>query len=183
MRHFWMITSAALLAFSAQAMAGNSSDSAKGGKAGQAHARLLDASGKTVGTARVWDMGDGIHVEANLTGLKAAGTHGIHLHMVGQCTAPDFTSAGGHWNPMGMMHGSENPQGAHKGDLPNITVDAKGAAKLSAHISGVTLREGPNALLDADGAAIVVHAAADDYRTDPSGNSGARIACGVFMPK
>ena len=179
MQKFLMITAAALLGLSATAMAGSNYKSDKS-KGAEAHTRLLDASGKTVGTARVWDMGDGIHVEANLSALKAAGTHGIHLHMIGQCTAPDFTSAGGHWNPTGAMHGSENPQGAHKGDLPNITVDAQGAAKLSVHISGVKLREGPNALLDADGAALVLHAAADDYRTDPSGNSGARIACGVL---
>lgn len=183
MRHFLMISTAALLGLSAHAMAGEGGNEKSAAmKSGQVQTQLRDAAGKVVGTARVWDMGDGIHVEAKVHGLKAAGVHGIHLHMIGQCTAPDFASAGGHWNPTGAMHGSDNPQGAHKGDLPNIKLDAKGDGTVSAHISGVKLREGANALMDADGAALVLHAAADDYRTDPSGNSGARIACGVLSP-
>ena len=115
-------------------------------------------------------------IAVDLTGLPA-GEHGIHVHATGQCDAPAFTTAGGHFNPDSMQHGFENPQGPHHGDLRNVTVGDDGTAQqeLTAP-AGTTLA----ALLDADGAALVVHATADDYRTDPSGNSGDRIACGVI---
>jgi Cu-Zn family superoxide dismutase len=143
-----------------------------------ASAVLKGADGATKGKA--WIAGSDGHWElkVEVEGL-AAGTHGIHLHTVGACDAPDFTTAGGHLNPQGKQHGSDNPQGAHLGDLPNLTVGADGKGMLSIHLPGTTATLAP-ALFDADGAAVVVHAAADDYRTDPSGNSGARIACGVL---
>ena len=107
------------------------------------------------------------------------GVHGVHLHMTGACDAPEFTSAGGHLNPGGHQHGSDNPAGAHLGDLPNVTVGNAGTGTVTATLPGS--REAVLAqLFDADGTAIVVHANADDYRTDPSGNSGGRIACGVL---
>jgi Cu-Zn family superoxide dismutase len=113
------------------------------------------------------------------TGVRA-GTYGAHVHAVGRCDAPDFASAGPHWNPTGEQHGGSNPQGMHMGDLPNLMVDADGRGKLEITLPGTRLVAGSSAMMDADGAAIVIHERADDYRTDPSGNSGARIACGVF---
>jgi Cu-Zn family superoxide dismutase len=98
------------------------------------------------------------------------------VHAVGRCDPPGFESAGPHWNPTGREHGSQNPRGQHLGDLPNLLVGADGEGSFDLGIAGADLR----AMLDTDGAALVIHAGADDYRTDPSGNSGARIACGVF---
>jgi Cu-Zn family superoxide dismutase len=121
-----------------------------------------------------------VRVEA--AGL-APGVYGVHLHAVGRCDPPGFASAGPHWNPTGRQHGRDNPAGAHLGDLPNLNVGADGRGAVAFEVRGASLLEGgANALLDADGAAVVVHAQADDYRTDPSGNSGARIACGVLSP-
>lgn len=143
--------------------------------AGSVSAELMDASGGPKGRATVMPMADGLHVTASVQGM-AAGTYAIHVHTTGACVAPDFASAGPHWNPTTRQHGTQNPAGPHKGDLPNITVTADGTGKVSSHVMDASL----DGLLDADGAAIVVHAAADDYRTDPSGNSGGRIACGVL---
>lgn len=110
-----------------------------------------------------------------------AGVHGIHLHTAGKCEGPAFTSAGGHLNPAGHQHGKDNPAGSHLGDLPNLTVDGHGNGELVQTLSSdaTTLRA---QLFDADGAAVVIHADPDDYHTDPSGNSGARIACAVLRP-
>jgi Cu-Zn family superoxide dismutase len=118
-----------------------------------------------------------VRIEA--AGLRP-GTYGAHVHAVGRCDPPDFASAGPHWNPTGQQHGSQNPQGAHKGDLPNLMVGADGRGSVELVIPGVSLRGSRAPMLDADGAALVVHERADDYRTDPTGNSGGRIACGVF---
>jgi superoxide dismutase, Cu-Zn family len=104
------------------------------------------------------------------------GPYGMHVHAVGRCDLPDFASAGPHWNPAGKQHGQDNPAGAHAGDLPNINFRFGVANSASADIAGMSLAE----LMDADGAAIVIHEKADDYKTDPSGNSGKRIICGVF---
>ncbi len=109
------------------------------------------------------------------------GSYGAHLHAVGRCDPPGFESAGPHWNPTGQKHGKDNPAGMHKGDLPNLLVGTDGRGSFeytipNAGLSGML----PNRLIDGDGAAVVIHASADDYRTDPSGNSGARIACGVL---
>ena len=119
-----------------------------------------------------------LQVAVQAAGL-APGRYGAHIHAVGRCEGPDFESAGPHWNPGGRQHGAENPQGAHLGDLPNLAVDAEGHGRMEFSIPGATLRGG-QPLLDADGAAIVIHAAPDDFRTDPAGNSGARILCGVI---
>jgi Cu-Zn family superoxide dismutase len=106
------------------------------------------------------------------------GIHGLHVHAVGRCDSPDFASAGAHWNPAGKQHGMNNPQGPHAGDLPNVEVSANGVLAATVTLPGATMAE----LLDADGAALVLHAKADDYMTDPSGNSGGRIACAVIQP-
>ena len=140
-------------------------------------APMMDAAGRAVGRATVREVAGGLRVTVDARGLSQ-GTHGLHIHTVGRCDAPDFASAGAHWNPLGAKHGSMNPQGPHAGDLPNIVVGADGRGTLGATLAGATM----DGLLDADGAAMMVHAAADDLTTDPSGNSGARIACGVLTP-
>ncbi|MCU6455399.1 superoxide dismutase family protein [Sphingomonas sp. A2-49] len=141
----------------------------------RATASLKTATGADAGRATATEVAGGIRYTLDVKGLPV-GTHGAHVHMIGRCDAPDFTTAGGHWNPTAMKHGSMNPQGPHEGDLPNLIVGSDGRGTLGITVPGATMA----GLLDADGAAIVVHAAADDLMTDPSGNSGGRIACGVF---
>ncbi|HYZ49049.1 MAG TPA: superoxide dismutase family protein [Sphingomonas sp.] len=140
-----------------------------------ARATLKAADGASRGAATLSDTGRGLSVRVQAQGL-APGVHGIHVHTVGRCDPPDFQSAGAHWNPAGRQHGRDNPQGQHRGDLPSVNISANGRGKLNTLIPGATLAD----LLDADGAALVIHANPDDYRTDPSGNSGGRIACGVI---
>jgi superoxide dismutase, Cu-Zn family len=139
---------------------------------------LKDAQGKAVGDVIVWDQGPGVGLQLNLHDLTP-GEHAIHFHQVPKCEAPDFKSAGGHFNPEGKKHGFDNPDGHHAGDMKNFTVGANGKAKLKIEDNEVTLKDGPHSLLS-NGAAIVVHAKADDYKTDPAGNSGDRVACGVI---
>jgi len=141
----------------------------------RAVASLVDAQGKEVGTATLLPAGTGIRLAVQVNGLPA-GEHGIHVHAVGKCEAPKFESAGSHWNPADKKHGLDNPAGAHAGDMPNLTVDADGRGIVNATIADMTVAQ----LLDSDGAAVVVHAKKDDQKTDPSGDSGDRIACGVL---
>ena len=140
---------------------------------------LRSANGAPAGTVVLLAAGDTVTINVAVIGLPK-GIHGLHLHMVGSCQAPDFKSAGGHLNPHGMQHGTANPAGSHLGDLPNLVTNGFGAGTVTA-----TLRDRRSAveaaLFDADGTAIVVHAEPDDNKTDPSGNSGARIACGVLQ--
>lgn len=143
--------------------------------AGSAVADLADAKGTPVGRAVATEHGGMIHLSVEARSLPP-GVHGIHVHTVGRCDAPDFTTAGSHWNPAGKQHGAENPQGPHAGDMPNLTIGADGRGSLTFMLPSGTL----DGMFDADGAALVIHAAADDLKTDPSGNSGARLACGVF---
>ena len=143
-----------------------------------ANAQLKSGAGDAAGTAVFLPSGDGIALVVNLTGLPP-GVHGVHLHNVGRCDAPTFESAGPHLNPTGKQHGAQNPAGPHVGDLPNVTVDAAGRASSTIQIATPPSSFGAE-VRDADGTAIVVHAAPDDYRTDPSGNSGDRIACGIL---
>lgn len=143
--------------------------------------QLLGANGELRGTASLAQTAQGTRVTAQVSGL-APGIYAIHLHAVGQCTPPDFKTAGGHFNPSAHQHGSLNPAGPHMGDLPNIDVGPDGNGKLDATIAGLMIKGGTAPLLDADGAAVVLHAGPDDYKTDPSGNSGARIACGTLAP-
>ena len=140
-----------------------------------ATATLMTAAGKDVGKVTVREVDGGLSVSVEARALPP-GMHGAHIHTVGKCEAPDFASAGGHWNPTNMKHGSMNPQGPHEGDMPNLMISADGRGTLTTRLAGGNF----DALMDADGAAMVIHAAADDLKTDPSGNSGARVACGVL---
>lgn len=142
-----------------------------------ATAQLANAEGRAMGSAVISRRRGETVVELTVAGTAGA-VHGLHLHAIGKCEAP-FTSAGPHLNPGGHQHGKDNPQGTHLGDLPNVTIGASGSGTASASL-GTDSAAIDAALFDADGTAIVLHAAADDYRTDPSGNSGARIACGVL---
>lgn len=144
-----------------------------------ANADLRNAAGLAVGTASATQVGSDIRVRVDGTNLPM-GAHGIHVHMMGVCTPPGFESAGGHWNPTGHKHGKDNPAGMHKGDLPNILIGADGRGTLEYTLPNALVAGSTAAMLDTDGAALVIHANADDNRTDPSGNSGGRIACGAF---
>jgi Cu-Zn family superoxide dismutase len=139
---------------------------------------VKDGQGKAVGDIVIWDEGSGVALELKLHDLTP-GEHGIHFHQVPKCEGPDFKSAGGHFNPEGKKHGFDSPDGHHAGDMKNFTVGADGKASVRLEDSDVTLKDGPHSLLSS-GAAVVVHAKADDYKTDPSGNSGDRVACGVI---
>lgn len=143
-----------------------------------AKAELKDTAGKKVGEAKLEQTRDGVRIIATFTGLPP-GTRAFHIHEVGKCEAP-FETAGKHFNPEGKQHGMENPAGPHAGDLPNIQVPQNGRVKVEALARGVSLEGGTGNLLDADGSALVVHAKADDNKTDPAGNAGDRIACGVI---
>ena len=140
-----------------------------------ATAALRTAGGADAGRATVTDVAGGIRVTVDARGLPP-GTHGAHLHTTGRCDAPDFASAGPHWNPEARQHGAMNPRGPHTGDMPNIIVGSDGRGTLGVTLPGATVAS----LLDADGGALVIHANPDDLMTDPSGNSGGRIVCGAF---
>lgn len=126
------------------------------------------------GRATVTPTRNGVRVTIDAVALPP-GPHGLHIHAVGRCDAPDFTTAGPHWNPDAKAHGRDNPAGAHRGDLPNIMIGSDGRGSVSFDLPATAA-----ALLEGEGKAIIIHAAIDDYRTDPGGNSGARVACGVF---
>lgn len=152
-------------------------DANAGDQAPAAGAVLSDAGGRSLATASLYEEVGGVRVELSARGM-APGTYGAHIHMAGRCDAPAFESAGGHWNPTSRQHGRDNPAGSHLGDMPNLTVGNDGTGSITFLSRGARLA-GAGGVMDAGGAAVIVHAAADDYRTDPSGNSGARIACGV----
>lgn len=150
-------------------------------KSPTATAVLIDANGKTIGSATVKDVGHGLELRVKARGLDA-GMKAIHLHAVGKCELPKFVSAGPHWNPEMKMHGKDNPMGPHAGDLPNLTVGANGRVSYKSVAHGFKL-SGDMGLLDADGGAMIIHAKPDDYKSDPTGNAGDRIVCGVFKAK
>jgi Cu-Zn family superoxide dismutase len=143
-------------------------------RAETAQAELKGENGAVVGHATLEETPLGVLLHVEFTGLPA-GTHAFHIHAVGKCEPP-FTSAGGHLNPSGKQHGFKNAAGMHAGDLPNITVPPGGSLTVDAFAPGVTFKE----LFDADGSTLMVHAGPDDYTSDPAGNAGARIACGVI---
>lgn len=139
---------------------------------------LVDSAGRTIGSVRAWQTAGGVSFHVSASGLPH-GLHGIHVHSAGRCDPPDFASAGPHWNPASKKHGLNNPAGPHAGDLPNIEVAANGVLSATVTVPAATIAD----LVDADGSTLIVHANADDYVTDPSGNSGPRIACAIIRPE
>ncbi|HEX6143048.1 MAG TPA: superoxide dismutase family protein [Geminicoccaceae bacterium] len=150
---------------------------AQGG--GTASVELKDADGNTVGQVELMQVPNGVHLKADLQNLPA-GTHALHIHETGACEPPDFESAGGHFNPTGASHGWLSEGGPHAGDFPNIHVGDDGSLTVEYFSMMVTMDEGENTVFDDDGSAIVIHEGTDDYETDPAGDAGNRIACGVI---
>jgi Cu-Zn family superoxide dismutase len=143
--------------------------------------QLKDAKGTSVGTAVVSEVkgGSGVTIKLNLMNLPP-GDHALHIHQNAKCEAPGFTTAGGHFNPDKKQHGMDNPAGHHAGDMPNFTVDAKGKAKKTVTDSSVNMGDGDHSVFANGGTALMIHAKADDMKTDPTGNAGDRIACGTI---
>lgn len=174
-----LLTITALLTGCINGSGGSAADASRSGGGASVTTTLLAPDGSPRGTVQAVDTGAGIRLTIMGENLPA-GSHGAHVHMTGACTPPDFTSAGGHWNPSGKQHGRNNAQGMHMGDLPNLLIGTDGRGSLEITLAGASLSGGSSPLLDTDGAAMVIHAGPDDMMTDPSGNSGGRIACGVF---
>lgn len=157
-----------------------------GAEGERASGTLVDGTGKAIGAVQLEQRANGVTVNVTFQGVDAIkpGEHGIHLHAVGKCDGPDFTTAGGHFNPTTKKHGTRNPEGPHVGDLPNLVVGPTTATQsgyaYTATVTGVTLSAGSTSLFDADGTALMIHAGSDDYATDPAGNSGGRVACAVL---
>jgi superoxide dismutase, Cu-Zn family len=143
------------------------------------HANLTPTQGNQAqGKVEFVSLGDAVRVTGTITGLRPDSEHAFHIHEKGDCSAPDASSAGGHFNPTSQPHGNPDSQAHHVGDIHNIKADAQGNAQVNAEIEGVTVSgSGPSDII---GKAVVVHAKADDYKSQPSGNSGGRIACGVI---
>ena len=173
----WATTAASLALAACATDRGPSTSAAE--SAAAASTQLRTVSDEARGSAWARQSGDRIMVRVEAANLPA-GTYAAHVHTVGRCDPPGFETAGGHWNPTGRQHGSSNPAGMHKGDLPNLTIGADGRGTLEHAIPDAWLVAGGAPLLDADGAAVVLHQRGDDYRSDPAGNAGARIACGVL---
>ncbi|QYR19435.1 superoxide dismutase family protein [Paenibacillus sp. sptzw28] len=143
--------------------------------------KIVNSDGRAIGTAQLVQQTHGVHIYLQAEKLPP-GTHGIHFHTIGKCETPDFKSAGEHFNPQGKQHGFHNPKGFHAGDLLNIQVGADGRVKAELVSQTVTLVKGKsNSLLKPGGTSLMIHEKADDYVTDPAGNSGSRIACGSIQ--
>jgi superoxide dismutase, Cu-Zn family len=162
-----------ILLIAATALAGCAYDEPQGG----APMALINSSGQTIGSIRAWQTAGGVTFRIDARGLPH-GVHGIHVHPIGRCDPPDFATAGTHWNPTGREHGMNNPKGPHAGDMPNVTVAANGVLQETVTLPNATMAQ----LLDADGSSIMIHANADDYVSQPAGNSGPKIACAVIRP-
>jgi len=147
----------------------------------RAAAPLRNAEGQVLGMAIFTQEPQGVRISVTVKGLSP-GEHGIHIHAVGKCEPPDFLSAGPHFNPTNKKHGLNNPEGPHAGDLPNLVVGEDGSAVYEYVTDRVTLAPGELSLFDEDGSSLIIHADPDDHITDPAGNSGARVLCGVITP-
>ncbi|GCL70217.1 superoxide dismutase family protein [Paenibacillus naphthalenovorans] len=146
----------------------------------EVHVQLIGLEGKPIGQARLTQVSEGVRIELESEHLTP-GQHGFHVHENGKCEAPDFKSAGGHFNPQGHQHGMGNAQGSHAGDLPNLEANPEGKVKFEYVAKQLTLvRDQPNSLLKSGGTSLIIHEKVDDNRTEPAGNAGARIACGVI---
>lgn len=143
------------------------------------HVELKNAHGEVIGSADLSPAKQGVRIKLRASKLSP-GLHGIHFHEKGLCEGPDFKSAGGHLNPDKKEHGLENPKGSHAGDMPNIEASRSGTVRKEFVVRGVTLSEGVNSLKRLEGAALVIHSKADDQKSNPAGDSGDRIACGVI---
>jgi superoxide dismutase, Cu-Zn family len=152
---------------------------ANAGAQNQARADIKNAEGKNLGTASLREIKDGVVLRVNVEGLPQ-GLHAIHIHSVAKCEGPAFTSAGPHFNPIDKKHGLKNPAGPHAGDLPDMYVVKNGKGTYEVLMDSITLGSGDTSIFDTDGSSIVIHLTADDNITDPAGNSGDRIACGVI---
>lgn len=181
-----LVLSAAALICASAALAQQTPPAAQGQKPAtstpnSARAVLMNREGKNIGTATLVETLNGVLISAEATGLPP-GIHGFHIHETGRCDpASGFESAGGHYNPSKSEHGFMVEGGPHAGDMANQTVDQNGTLKAEVFNSKVMLNSGDAPLLDQDGSALVIHATADDYRSQPSGNAGDRLACGVIQ--
>ena len=152
---------------------------ASSGQAKPVTVKLVDARSDSIGTATLSPAPAGVSIALAVKGLSP-GEHAIHVHGTARCEGPAFTSAGGHFNPEQKQHGMNNPQGPHAGDMPNFTVDSTGRSSATVVAPGVTLGDGPRSVFTGGGTALVIHEKADDLKSDPAGNAGARVACGVI---
>lgn len=166
-------------AFSAVLAAGLATASLQAQATAPVKVELKNGQGASIGTATLTQEMNMVHIMLDVKGLTP-GQHALHVHMTPTCEGPAFTSAGGHFNPAGKKHGSQNPEGPHAGDMPNFTVAADGTSKAMVMASGITLGNGANSVFANGGTALVIHAGADDMKTDPAGAAGDRIACGVI---
>lgn len=145
----------------------------------RAYAELKDRDGKSIGMATFREVSGGVVIDVDVKGLTP-GLHAVHVHAIGKCEGPAFTSAGGHFNPAQKKHGLRSAEGPHAGDMPNMYIAKNGTGRFEVLADNITLKTGDRSVFDADGSALVIHAGADDDMTDPTGNSGDRAACGVI---